>query len=348
MKKQRATLDDYNKREKEKYKARVKYWAVYFPKAGDLVERVITNNGSVDWKQLEIAARFTIDNRDVMSRKTTYTRKDDLLLYCQAKNPHSLELGGVYPAGFEDRADQRKVRRLINITGPLVIDIDMDDYHCKGLRSGICNCAKKEVCRVCWNILLEPGRKVLDMLLRKSFGFKQLFYIFSGRRGYHCWIVDDRVWNWTREQRETFMVQLSHRPRGGCLVSNQIVNMLKPVWKRELLQNPNSTTNTKMKELRLAMPEEEYMEAEKQAIWDALFPKLDADVSLDACHLKKIFLSPHLKTQRVTIPLPPFDCEFEFDPLLHVPQMKDIDMYMMDQYVQQIENALNNSSNGTE
>ena len=48
---------------------------------------------------------------------------------------------------------------------------------------------------------MSCATKVLNDALTQDFGFKALLWVFSGRRGIHCWIADEAARTMTNEMR---------------------------------------------------------------------------------------------------------------------------------------------------
>jgi len=71
--------------------------------------------------------------------------------------------------------------------GPLAFDCDIGDY----CEQRICSCGsnKEIICPECWYIL-RVSMKILLYILKKKFGFEKVYFFFSGRRGYHAFVMD--------------------------------------------------------------------------------------------------------------------------------------------------------------
>lgn len=109
-------------------------------------------------------------------------RKDTLRL-----NPSRFEIGPVYSANPRERKALRKTTAFHPIAKELVFDIDLTDYD--EIRT--C-CEKANICRKCWSFV-TMAIKVVDVALRQDFGFEHIIWIYSGRRGAHAWVSDQRA-----------------------------------------------------------------------------------------------------------------------------------------------------------
>jgi DNA primase small subunit len=70
--------------------------------------------------------------------------------------------------------------------------------------------------------------KLLDAALREDFGFKHIMWVYSGRRGVHCWVADRRARLMTNDARSAVAEYLSCYTGNG----NRKVNLSYPLHPR--------------------------------------------------------------------------------------------------------------------
>ena len=97
------------------------------------------------------------------------------------KCPVKMDIGAVYNAPPSMR---QTLKNFHPTEKELVFDIDMTDYD--DIRK-CCDGAK--ICSKCW-ILMTAAVTVIDVALREDFGFENIMFVYSGRRGIHCWVRD--------------------------------------------------------------------------------------------------------------------------------------------------------------
>lgn len=88
-------------------------------------------------------------------------------------------------------------------------------------------CAETRICKQCWKFI-SMAVEVLDVSLREDFGFKHLLWVYSGRRGIHCWVSDEEALRLSDEQRKAIVNYLDIM-RGGASKYGLKVDMRLPL-----------------------------------------------------------------------------------------------------------------------
>ncbi|KAI5149534.1 DNA primase small subunit [Enteropsectra breve] len=126
-----------------------------------------------------------IDNK----RELSFQTRDSAYIRYQSFNSHSefsAAVGKVHPTKIDIGAIHDKIPMKLNgakaVAKELVFDIDLTDY------PRTC-CEGKKICTECYE-KIKCAVKILDYSLRNEFGFRNIGFVFSGRRGVHCWVLD--------------------------------------------------------------------------------------------------------------------------------------------------------------
>ncbi|KAI4979977.1 hypothetical protein ZWY2020_016730 [Hordeum vulgare] len=139
---------------------------------------------------------FTLEN-DIYLRFQSFDSVSELESSIKEKCPFKIDIGPVYsvdPAKRHAYA-QSGNNVFVPVERELIFDIDISDYddvrYC---------CSGADTCLDCWP-LMTIVIKILDTSLRGDFGFNHILWVYSGRRGVHCWVCDSRARKLSNEQR---------------------------------------------------------------------------------------------------------------------------------------------------
>src|SRR5690606_33553472 len=119
-------------------------------------------------------------------------------------------------------------------------DIDANDYESRRH----CCLDRKTVCRQCW-MFMAAAVRITDTCLRDEFGYTRILWAFSGRRGVHCWVMDDDVGSLTSEERHHILGHMS-TPRNPFYGVNELLAdhypWLVTLWNRYFYDDVVMTT----------------------------------------------------------------------------------------------------------
>lgn len=163
-----------------------------------------TPTGDTPFKHREFACVLEINGEETFLRYRSFQNGAEMRREFAKLAPTRIEIGPIYrlPVTRSNQSYNAAMER------ELIFDIDMDAYN----EVRRC-CTGNAVCRKCWP-LATAAAKIINHTLRECFGFRHLLWVFSGRRGIHCWVADARARRLSNEARAAviaFMALL----RGG-------------------------------------------------------------------------------------------------------------------------------------
>eukprot|EP00892_Ulva_mutabilis_P000675 jgi/Ulvmu1/10608/UM065_0064.1 len=176
------------------------YYGHFFPH--DLIYRWLSyGNGKKGvagdptfFKRRELC--FTLDG-DIFVRYRSFQNGTELQQALKSKTPTKIDIGPVYTQDPEKRTAYKGdvAGAFKPVERELVFDIDLTDYD--DVRNSSSGTAMS---RQCWS-LMNAAIQVMDCSLRQDFGFKHILWVYSGRRGVHCWVCDESARKMSDEQR---------------------------------------------------------------------------------------------------------------------------------------------------
>lgn len=181
--------------------------------------------------------------------------------------PERVDVGAIY----RDRPAKHATPR---VSGKeLVFDVDLTDYprDC---------CSEKLICSKCF-VLIKAAVRILDYSLRSELGFRRIGFVFSGRRGVHCWVFDDAA------------LKLSDVERG------------------EIVRFYNSVVEKRMHPEEYAAILREYSSfvgdggEGDSVLFEKMYLRIDREVTQKSKHLIKMPFSVHPSTETISVPIDP-------------------------------------------
>ncbi|KAL3700125.1 hypothetical protein R1sor_018147 [Riccia sorocarpa] len=209
---------------------------------------------------------FTLEH-DIYLRYLSFHDAAAMEAAIREKCPHKIDIGAVYNVEPTKRTAYSSVggdKVFSPVERELVFDVDMTDYD--DIRS--C-CSGADICLLCWP-LMTIAVKVVDTALRDDFGFEHILWVYSGRRGVHCWVCDSRARRLTNEQRssiaEYFRVCKGNEMNGKkvaftgpalhpCLL-RAYTEVLKKYFEEKILPNQNLLAEENFMKVLEMVPDE--------------------------------------------------------------------------------------------
>jgi DNA primase small subunit len=214
-------------------------------------------------------------------------------------NPSRFEIGPEYNTNPRERKTLRS-GQMKPVSKELVFDIDLTDYD--DVRT--C-CAKANICEKCW-AFVTMAIKVVDTALRDDFGFEHIMWVYSGRRGAHAWVCDQRARQLPDDRRRAIASYLEI-VRGGDKSGKRVnlkrplhphisrsIDILKPYFARTTLVDQDAFLSSEQAERLLALLPDKTLNDALRKKWESAPDRPSASKWTDIDALAKAGISSTL------------------------------------------------------
>lgn len=208
----------------------------------------------------EISYMIKADNDidEFCMRHLCYSDMEEFKKDVLNNKPIRIDIGPVCDKPPSINKDGAQIQKAVAVEREFVIDIDLSDYD--AIRS--C-CSGKKMCERCWRFMVS-AYKVLRPALMEDFGFKHILWVFSGRRGIHAWVCDERarlMENYSRKSLTAYLDISVGNDKAGTLVKPQVkynkeytlftrsYNLLLPDFEDIVIKDQQYLANDKNAEL---------------------------------------------------------------------------------------------------
>ena len=164
-------------------------WLTYFQ------PNIIKDNDKKEYSDYFYKREFSFTfEGNIYKRYNCYPNEKEFKTALIETTPIKIDIGAVYNMAPKNHSSIEG-KGFVPLEKELVFDIDMTDYN------DVRTCCKdKTVCKKWWKFIVVAV-KIIDWALRDDFGYENLLWVFSGRRGVHWWVWDASARKLTMEAR---------------------------------------------------------------------------------------------------------------------------------------------------
>lgn len=171
-----------------------------------------------DFTMREFAYEFRLG---AYQRYNSFSGVDEFKKSVVNANPTRFEVGAVYTVNPNERKNLPK-SAMKPLLKELVFDIDLTDYD--EIRT--C-CSKTDICKKCWRFI-QVASQIISVALREDFGFEHFIWVFSGRRGAHCWVSDSRARQLDESARKSIVEYMDVLSGKSAKMGRTLLGLKKP------------------------------------------------------------------------------------------------------------------------